>query len=118
MQYEITVLFCLIFNTGHAESYNPPPEYLMTDKEKERWEEAADEPWKRKLNFVPEKYSSLRKVPAFKNFINERFERCLDLYLAPRARKQRLTIQPEDLVPQLPDPKDLQPFPQVRHKIS
>ena len=24
---------------GHAESYNPPPEYLMTDKEKERWDE-------------------------------------------------------------------------------
>jgi len=98
---------------GHAESYNPPPEYLMTDKEKERWDEHSEEPWKRKYNFVPEKYSSLRKVPAFKNFIQERFERCLDLYLAPRARKQRLTIQPEDLVPQLPDPKDLQPFPQV-----
>ena len=75
--------------------------------------EPSEEPWKRKYNFVPEKYSSLRKVPAFKNFIQERFERCLDLYLAPRARKQRLTIQPEDLVPQLPDPKDLQPFPQV-----
>ena len=27
---------------GHAESYNPPPEYLMTDKEKERWEEQAE----------------------------------------------------------------------------
>ena len=25
----------------------------------------------------------------------------------------RLTIQPEDLVPQLPKPQDLQPFPQV-----
>jgi len=98
---------------GHAESYNPPPEYLMTDKEKERWEEQAEEPYKRKYSFIPQKYNSLRKVPAFKSFINERFERCLDLYLAPRARKERLTIQPEDLVPQLPDPKDLQPFPQV-----
>ena len=37
----------------------------------------------------------------------------MDLYLAPRARRMRLTIQPEDLVPQLPRPQDLQPFPTV-----
>ena len=98
---------------GHEESYNPPPEYLFTEKEKEMWEKNADEPFKRKLPFVPQKYSNLRNVPAYKNFIAERFERCLDLYLAPRARKMRLTIQPEDLVPQLPKPQDLQPFPQV-----
>ena len=96
---------------GHAESYNPPPEYLFTEKEKKEWEDKEEEPNKRKLQFIPEKYDSLRKVPAYKMFINERFERCLDLYLAPRARKLRLTIQPEDLVPQLPKPKDLQPFP-------
>ena len=98
---------------GHEESYNPPPEYVMTDKERERWESLADEPWKRKSNFVPQKYDSLRRVPAYSRFISERFERCLDLYLAPRARKMRLTIQPEDLVPQLPKPQDLQPFPQT-----
>jgi len=96
---------------GHAESYNPPPEYLFTEKEKKDWENKEEEPNKRRLQFVPEKYNSLRKVPAYKKFTNERFERCLDLYLAPRARKMRLTIQPEDLVPQLPKPKDLQPFP-------
>ena len=96
---------------GHAESYNPPPEYLFTEKEKQQWEEQAEEPYKRKLHFIPQKSDALRKVPAYKNFMNERFERCLDLYMAPRARKMRLTIQPEDLVPQLPKPKDLQPFP-------
>ena len=98
---------------GHEESYNPPPEYIMTDKEREKWESLEDEPWKRKTNFIPQKYDSLRKVPSYSRFINERFERCLDLYLAPRARKMRLTIQPEDLVPQLPKPQDLQPFPQT-----
>jgi ribosome biogenesis protein ERB1 len=96
---------------GHAESYNPPPEYLFTEREKKDWEDKDEEPYKRKLQFIPEKYGSLRKVPAYKKFINERFERCLDLYLAPRARKMRLTIQPEDLVPQLPKPRDLMPFP-------
>merc|ERR1719361_412523 len=98
---------------GHEESYNPPPGYVMTDKERERWEFLEDEPWKRKTNYIPQKYDSLRRVPAYSQFINETFERCLDLYLAPRAKKMRLTIQPEDLVPQLPNPKDLQPFPQT-----
>ena len=99
---------------GHAESYNPPPEYVPNENEKKRWEENEKEPERRnKLNFLPQKYDCLRKVPAYEKFINERFERCLDLYLAPRARKMRLTIQPEDLVPQLPKPQDLQPFPQV-----
>jgi len=98
---------------GHEESYNPPPEYLFTDKEKKEWERATAEGHKRKLPFIPQKYSSLRQVPAWNNFIRERFERCLDLYLAPRQRKMRLTIQPEDLVPNLPKPQDLQPFPTV-----
>jgi len=98
---------------SHEESYNPPPEYLFTEKEKANWERATREGDKRKLPFIPQKYSSLRKVPAWSNFIRERFERCLDLYLAPRQRKMRLTITPEDLVPQLPRPKDLQPFPTV-----
>eukprot|EP00092_Neocalanus_flemingeri_P102351 GFUD01130913.1.p1 GENE.GFUD01130913.1~~GFUD01130913.1.p1 ORF type:complete len:738 (+),score=256.86 GFUD01130913.1:69-2282(+) len=98
---------------GNEESYNPPPEYLFTDKEKMSWERATREGDKRKLPFIPQKYSSLRKVPAWSTFIRERFERCLDLYLAPRQRKMRLTITPEDLVPQLPRPQDLQPFPTV-----
>ena len=102
-----------MFLPGHEESYNPPPEYLFSDKEKRDWERATAEGDKRKLPFIPQKYSALRKVPAWSNFIRERFERCLDLYLAPRQRKMRLTIQPEDLVPQLPRPKDLQPFPTV-----
>ena len=102
-----------MFLPGHEESYNPPPEYLFSDKEKASWEKATREGDKRKLPFIPQKYSSLRKVPAWSNFTRERFERCLDLYLAPRQRKMRLTIQPEDLVPQLPRPRDLQPFPTV-----
>ena len=104
---------CSFVLSGHEESYNPPPEYLFSDKEKADWERATAEGDRRKLPFIPQKYSSLRKVPAWSNFIRERFERCLDLYLAPRQRKMRLTIQPEDLVPQLPRPKDLQPFPTV-----
>ncbi|XP_043546883.1 ribosome biogenesis protein bop1 [Chiloscyllium plagiosum] len=94
---------------GHEESYNPPPEYLLTEEERLAWEQ--QEPEERKLNFLPQKFTSLRAVPAFSRFIHERFERCLDLYLCPRQRKMRVNVDPEDLIPKLPKPKDLQPFP-------
>ena len=93
----------------HDESYNPPAEYLPTEEEKKEWEEAEEED--RDKNYMPNKYESLRLVPAWKDFLKERFERCLDLYLAPRIIKQRLNIDPDSLIPKLPSPKDLRPFP-------
>jgi len=93
----------------HDESYNPPPEYLPTEEEKKEWEELDEED--REKNYLPKKYPSLRLVPAWGEFIKERFERCLDLYLAPRVQKRRLNIDPESLIPKLPSPKDLRPFP-------
>lgn len=98
---------------GHAESYNPPPEYAFSQREIDQWNRLKDTPYKRKFPFIPQRFSSLRSVPAYDRFARERFVRCLDLYLCPRAKKMRLTIQPEDLVPQLPKPRDLQPFPTV-----
>lgn len=53
----------------------------------------------------------LPQVPAYPRFVNERFERCLDLYLCPRVVKQRINIDPKSLLPQLPKPRELQPFP-------
>lgn len=100
---------------GHEESYNPPPEYLFTPEEEEKWQE--QEPEERRINFIPRKYSCLRAVPAYDQFINERFQRCLDLYLCPRQRKMRVNVDAEDLIPQLPKPKDLQPFPSVQSII-
>ncbi|XP_021106031.1 ribosome biogenesis protein BOP1 isoform X2 [Heterocephalus glaber] len=94
---------------GHAESYNPPPEYLFSKEERLAW--MQQEPAERKLNFLPQKFPSLRVVPAYSRFIQERFERCLDLYLCPRQRKMRVNVDPEDLIPKLPRPRDLQPFP-------
>ena len=95
---------------GHAESYNPPAEYLFNDEERKQWEAAEKED--RKANFLPAKFDALRKVPGYGNFVQERFERCLDLYLAPRIRRKRVDIDdPESLVPKLPSPKELRPFP-------
>lgn len=101
----------------HNESYNPPPEYLFDEEEKEKWE--SQEPEDKKINFVPKKYGSLRLVPGYDGFIKERFERCLDLYMCPRQRKMRVQMQDEqDLLPKLPKPRDLQPFPTTLAIVS
>lgn len=101
-----------------AESYNPPEEYLPTKEEKKEFEETDLED--RKEDFLPQKYNALRLVPAYKNLVQEKFERCLDLYLAPRIRRRKLNIDPESLIPKLPAPRELRPFPttqsvQYRH---
>jgi ribosome biogenesis protein ERB1 len=97
---------------GHAASYNPPEEYLMTPEEIEAWK--AAEPEDRALDFIPHKYANLRSVPMYTNSLPERFERCLDLYMAPRTRKLRIDIDPASLIPKLPKPRDLAPFPSTQ----
>ena len=96
---------------GHAESYNPPAEYLLTDEEAKREGELDVEDRERKYDFVPKKHDCLRRVAGYDNFVRERFERCLDLYLCPRKLKRRLNIDPETLLPRLPRPRELKPFP-------
>uniref|UniRef100_A0A8R1XZF8 Ribosome biogenesis protein BOP1 homolog n=1 Tax=Onchocerca volvulus TaxID=6282 RepID=A0A8R1XZF8_ONCVO len=94
---------------GHAESYNPPAEYLFDDEELKKWEEA--DPEDRRLDFVPKKYGCLRKVPAYDEFYNDRYQRCLDLYLAPRQRKMKLNVNHTELLPELPNLAEMRPFP-------
>ena len=94
----------------HAESYNPPEEYLLDDKEKEEFEKLDEED--RPYNFLPSKIDALRKVPLYDNLIREHFERCLDLYLCPRVMKKKVNVtDPTQLIPELPQPEDLKPFP-------
>ncbi|KAK6204911.1 ribosome biogenesis protein ERB1 [Scheffersomyces amazonensis] len=93
----------------NEESYNPPEEYLLTEEERKQWLET--DPQDRERNFIPQKYGSLRKVPGYQESVRERFERSLDLYLAPRVRHNKLNIDPESLIPELPSPQDLRPFP-------
>ena len=106
---------------GHEVSYNPPAEYLAKNKQDEEAEdvdadsdaEEEDELPKehRKLRLAVRKYDSLRLVPAYRNIVKDRFERCLDLYLCPRVRKSRINVASDALVPQLPDTSELRPFP-------
>lgn len=94
---------------GYEESYHPPPEYLPDRAEKEAWEKLDEED--RDKDFLPTNHESLRKVPGYDKFVKEKFERCLDLYLAPRIRRNKLNIDPETLLPKLPSPEELRPFP-------
>ncbi|KAG5982864.1 Ribosome biogenesis protein erb1 [Claviceps digitariae] len=100
---------------GYDLSYNPPQEYLPTTVEKTAWEET--EPEEREKEYLPARFDSLRTVPGYGQFVKERFERCLDLYLAPRVRKNRLNIDPNSLLPELPKPEDLKPFPTMCQTI-
>jgi ribosome biogenesis protein ERB1 len=73
----------------HDESYNPPAEYLPDENEVKEWTELDERD--RPKNYLPKKFNSLRQVPAYNQFIQERFQRCLDLYLAPRVKKNRVS---------------------------
>ncbi|CAG5156797.1 uncharacterized protein ALTATR162_LOCUS4590 [Alternaria atra] len=94
---------------GYEASYHPPPEYLPDKAEEQAWLEQDEED--REKDFLPKNYDALRKVPGYETFVKERFERSLDLYLAPRIRRNRLNIDPESLLPKLPNPEELKPFP-------
>ncbi len=94
---------------GYEASYHPPPEYLPDKDEKKAWEETDEED--RVKDFLAANHDALRKVPGYDKFVKERFERCLDLYLAPRVRRSKLNIDPESLLPKLPSPEELRPFP-------
>ncbi|KAH9062080.1 BOP1NT-domain-containing protein [Lactarius vividus] len=96
----------------HSESYNPPEEYLPTKEERKEWEATDKED--RERDYLPQKYSALRLVPAYDQFIQERFGRQLDLYLAPRIQRKKLNIDPDSLIPKLPSPNTLRPFPNYK----
>lgn len=97
---------------GHDESYNPPEEYLFTEEEEEEFNN--EDPEDRKRKFIPRKYRSLREVPAYKDFTQDILNRSFDLYLCPRVKRNRIQVNAEDLLPELPKPSDLQPFPTVQ----
>jgi ribosome biogenesis protein ERB1 len=92
------------------ESYNPPAEYLWTPEEIKNWKESHVDD--RTQNYFPVAHKNLRQIQVYEPLIKERFERCLDLYLAPRIRKKKVEMNPDDLLPDdLPPASALRPFP-------
>lgn len=97
------------------ESYNPPAGAVVEpgSAAHDAWLQAqaaareAGRPW---LADPPRIYAALRAVPAYARLVAERSARCLDLLLCPRAMR-RAPGAAADLLPVLPDPRDLRPFP-------
>jgi hypothetical protein len=54
----------------------------VSEEEKAGWELLPPE---ERPAYVPQAFDCLRHVPLYSDFIKERFERCLDLYLCPRC---------------------------------
>lgn len=78
-------------------SFNPPVEYTAFAG--------------KLIAVAPPKH--LRHVCSYPGFTRERFERCLDLYLCPRSTREKVQMSPDELLPTLPAPKLLKPFPET-----
>ena len=96
---------------GHRESYRPLPEYLPTETTVRVFNEQKAAGETKRAKWIPTNYDALRHLPGYAYALQERFSRCLDLYMCPRTRRIKLNINPDDLLPKLPDLKDLRPFP-------
>ena len=53
----------------------------------------------------------LRRIPRYDNLIEEELERCCDLFLSARTISKKLDLKENDVLPDLPKPEELRPFP-------
>ncbi|KAL5110223.1 Ribosome biogenesi protein bop1 [Taenia crassiceps] len=101
---------------GHAESYNPPPEFLLAEEEERQvmraWrDKVKDNQASKVLPIMPRRFECLRHVPFSERYLREREERIKDLVMAARVEKQQVHTTPEALLPQIPSLADLRPYP-------
>lgn len=96
---------------GNDESYNPPDHLLPSEEERKVWEETLED--QRTRPFLTRRYAAMRHIAGYPRLVDERFSRCLDLFLCPRAaRKVQKEFTVSELVPELPSLQTLRPFPQ------
>ncbi|KAH3764740.1 ribosome biogenesis protein BOP1 [Pelomyxa schiedti] len=119
---------------GNAESYNPPEEYIPSASE-------IDKAWKKwryenttartpdikstarletdrttETPFIPKRCDRMLHIPVYANTVRDAFERCLDLMCCPRQpekpkKRSKRINSITDLLPKLPHPTELRPFP-------
>lgn len=81
---------------GNRSSFNPPAEYISY------------------LGLSVEGPGpTLRQMCSYQQFMKERFERCLDLYLCPRSNRNKLKMIPDDLLLNIPSRETLKPYPEI-----
>eukprot|EP00996_Jenningsia_fusiforme_P000718 NODE_164_length_2948_cov_36.525699_g84_i1.p1 GENE.NODE_164_length_2948_cov_36.525699_g84_i1~~NODE_164_length_2948_cov_36.525699_g84_i1.p1 ORF type:complete len:852 (-),score=157.77 NODE_164_length_2948_cov_36.525699_g84_i1:256-2811(-) len=95
---------------SNRESYNPPDEYLPTVEDKRRYKRLYGKKGDRPL--LVQKFKCLRHVPAYPGTLFDRYRRCLDLFDVPRTLvKKKFHKNIDKLLPKLPAPADLRPYP-------
>ena len=85
-------------------NYNPTFGYQMPERELPDNEISYNPPNNNNINF-------LRKIPRYENLLEEEMERLVDLFLSSRTIKKKTEIKEKDLLPDLPKPEELKPFP-------
>ena len=103
------------------ESYNPPDNVIESLAERKKEFEKNNiynlEVTEEEKIFEAKKYDSLRKIPFYKDLLPENFYRMCDLFMSSRVIRKKKDIKEEDLIPQLPKPKELKPFPTMESVI-
>uniref|UniRef100_A0A0V0J4M9 BOP1 N-terminal domain-containing protein n=1 Tax=Schistocephalus solidus TaxID=70667 RepID=A0A0V0J4M9_SCHSO len=101
---------------SHAESYNPPPEFLLSSEEERAFirawrDKVKDNQTSHVMPLLPHRYDCLRHVPFCERYLREREERIKDMVMAARVEKQQVHTTPEALLPEIPSLADLRPYP-------
>ena len=91
-------------NENDLNSYRPGFGYQMPKRELPDNEESYN-------NINNKEGGILRKIPRYEKLIEEELERCCDLFLSSRTIKKKLDLKENDILPDLPKPEELKPFP-------
>lgn len=73
-------------------SYNPPDNYVESNEDIKQ-------------------FDALRRIPKYAKLIEENYDRCVDLVMSSRFVKKKTDMKIEDILPPLPKPEELKPFP-------
>ncbi len=74
-------------------SYNPPDNYAESNPSDIK------------------QFDALRRIPKYGKLLEENYERCCDLVMSSRFVKKKTDMKIEDILPSLPKPEELKPFP-------
>jgi len=99
-------------------SYNPPPEYLPSKKQLEWLDTKIKSEKDRKMimSRTAQKNDTVRNIPNHHTYVQDTYNRCLDLFLSSRFAYRKIVGKSSDLLPNLPKPRDLRPWPSKEDK--
>jgi ribosome biogenesis protein ERB1 len=94
-------------------NYNPGKGYQAPKRELPDTELSYNPPenWVDKDNNDLKQFDALRKIPKYPKILDENYERCCDLVMSSRFIKKKTDMKIEDILPTLPKPDELKPFP-------